>query len=208
MSLAAVTRGDEPSDEQLGALRPALEITRVLDALRQPTAYYDNLQRIAWATARFYAGQLSYRMYQPDARIVQALRSGAPPVVVEDGEDRMEESEDEPAPRASKRRRGASAADITVSVSTQRIPREMTPPELVALLRSLPDDGTGWQQTLAGGIDAPEAQTVRNANLLAERLRAAGMELALLASERRGALAQARLAILRAVLEEALIMRS
>lgn len=237
-SLAVLTREGEPNDKDLDAIDPALEITRLLESLDDPDEYFASLNRVAWDTARFYASQLSYRMYQPSKAVVAALRGLAPPpeeqgdeVPVppprrrrvapseeeEEYEEKMDIDEPEEEERPSKRRRDGPSSgagkrsrtgdDVTMSASRSTV-YEMTPPVLVSILQRLPDDGTGWLQPELGGNDSPEAQKIRYGNLFAQNLCAAAMELAMLCSERRGLLAQERLAEFRSLLDDTLVLRN
>jgi len=226
-TLAVLTRGDEPDDSVGSTLRASEELTLILAALDQPDGFWYNLSRIAWDAARFYALHLSNRVFDASDDLVRALRSQQPAMhpanddeedaaesLYEESGDVMEiEEDDERAARrgglrpAKKRRiarkRAREGEEVTLSVSL-----EFRPPDLVNVLQSMPESGDGWLQEEPAASETIDAQVIIRANLLAKRLHAAALELALLASEPRGPRGILRLEAFRAAIQSTLALHN
>ncbi len=219
--LAVVTRGDEVDDSGLAPLNASDELTLILAALDRPDAYWVNLSRIAWESARFYALHLSNRVFGASPELVRSLRSQQPALhpanddeddtgefVYQGPGDEMDVVEEPVKSRAKRRRIGGTkrsrgGEDLTLSVSL-----EFRPPDLVRVLQSMPDSGEGWLQAEPAAAETIDAQAIIRANLLAKRLRDAALELARLASEPRGPLGQQRLDAFRAAIQSTLALHN
>jgi hypothetical protein len=227
-TLDVLTHGDEPDDAGEDALSASEELTLILAGLDEPDGYFENLSRIAWDAGRFYALHLSNRVYRATPELVRALRSMQPEMhpanddeddageFIYHGSEEMDIEPDEEATRGrpqkrrrvgsqrkATRKRAREGEEITLSMSL-----EFRPPDLVNVLQSMPTSGEGWLQPEPEASETIDAQVIIRGNLLAKNLREAALELALLASEPRGAEARRRQEAFRAAIQSTLALHN